>query len=167
MSASTQKHTVFGSSMQTKLADARVSQRPVAPGCEPSNEFDLRSLAEDIDHMGHVNNAVYLSWVQDVVVKRWSGMATEAEIAAYLWVALKHEITYRRPAFLGDALRATVVATGFIGAKAMFDTVIRRGDQIVAEVKSVWCALDKATNRPMRVAQDVIRRFIADVAPAG
>ena len=86
-------------------------------------------------------------------------MASDVEFATTLWVAMKHEITYRRPVFLGDAIHATVAATGFRGAKAMFDTVIRRGGQIVAEIKSVRCCLDTVTNRPIRVAQEVARYF--------
>lgn len=150
------------SGMETDFAALRVVPRPRRLGQYHCNEFELHAVPGDIDHMGHVNNAVYLSWVQDVVVKHWTGIASEAEFASYLWVAVKHEITYRRPAFLGDAIYATVVATGFRGAKAMFDTVIHRGDQIVAEIKSVWCCLDMATKRPMRVAQEVVRRFTLD-----
>ena len=155
------------SPMQTRHADLRVIPRRTSPGHRACNEFELHAIAGDIDHMGHVNQAVYLSWVQDVVVKYWSGMATEVEFATHLWVAVKHEITYRRPALPGDDLCATVAATGFRGARAMFDTVIRCGDQIVAEIKSVWCCLDKATRRPMRVAQDVVHRFTLDVLPKG
>ena len=56
----------------------------------------------DIDHMGHVNNAVYLRWVQDAVVRYWEAVAPAEAVAQHLWVALKHEISYRRPAFLED-----------------------------------------------------------------
>ena len=54
----------------------------------------------DIDHMGHVNNAVYLKWVQEAVVDYWSSVAPPSAVAQHLWVALKHEITYFRPTFL-------------------------------------------------------------------
>jgi len=64
--------------------------------------------AADIDHMGHVNNAVYLRWVQDAVVHYWEAVAPAEAVARHLWVALKHEISYLRPAFLGDGLAAHV-----------------------------------------------------------
>jgi acyl-CoA thioester hydrolase len=40
--------------------------------------------------------------------------------------------------------------------------MIRRGEQVLAEVKSSWCCLDAATLRPARLAKDVVARFIAD-----
>ena len=45
-------------------------------------------LPADIDHMGHVNNAVYLKWVQDAVVDYWSSVAPPGAVAAHLWVSL-------------------------------------------------------------------------------
>ncbi len=52
--------------------------------------------SRDIDHMGHVNNAVYLRWVQDAVTRYWEAVAPAEAVARHLWVALKHEISYRR-----------------------------------------------------------------------
>ena len=81
----------------------------------------------DIDFMGHVNNASYLKWVQDAVVDHWRNLAPPDAVAQHLWVALKHEITYRRPTFLGDDVIATVLLEKFHGARAFYETVIRRG----------------------------------------
>lgn len=116
----------------------------------------------DIDHMGHVNNSVYLRWVQEAVVGYWEKVAPADAVAAHLWVALKHEITYRRPAFLDDIVVADVIAEGVQGARAFFITVIKRGEDVVAEVKSSWCCLDAATKRPARLAKDVVRRFLPE-----
>jgi len=66
----------------------------------------------DIDHMGHVNNAVYLRWVQDAVTRYWEAVAPAEAVAQHLWVALKHEISYLRPAFLEDGLVAEVITVG-------------------------------------------------------
>lgn len=116
----------------------------------------------DIDHMGHVNNAVYLKWVQEAVVSYWQSVAPAEAVARHLWVALKHEITYRRPAFLDDEIMATVVAEGVQGARAFFSTLIKRGEEVIAEVKSSWCCLDAVTQRPARLARDVIQRFLPE-----
>ena len=75
-----------------------------ASHCHP-----ISILPDDIDFMGHVNNARYLGWVQDAVLSHWRRVAPAEEAAAKLWVALKHEITYRKPAFLDDQVIATVV----------------------------------------------------------
>jgi acyl-CoA thioester hydrolase len=119
----------------------------------------------DIDFMGHVNNAVYLTWVQDAVIAYWRKVAPAEAVAAHLWVALKHEITYRRPAFLEDQVIATVVAERVQGARALFRTLIKRGEDVLAEVESSWCALDAQSRRPIRVAREIAARFLADLAP--
>jgi acyl-CoA thioester hydrolase len=115
---------------------------------------------DDIDHMGHVNNAVYLKWVQESVVAYWEKVAPAEAVAGHLWIALKHEISYRKPAFLKDKVIAEVVAEGVKGTRAFFSTVVRRGEDVLAEVKSCWCCLDAATKRPARVQEAVAARFL-------
>ena len=114
----------------------------------------------DIDHMGHVNNAVYLTWVQDAVVQYWEKVAPAEAVAQHLWVALKHEITYRKPTFIGDVVVARVLAEQVRGARAFFTTILERGEEVLAEVKSCWCCLDAATLRPARLAREVADRFV-------
>ena len=114
----------------------------------------------DIDHMGHVNNAVYLRWVQEAVVRYWEAVAPAEAVATHLWVALKHEISYRRPALLHDGVVAEVIAERMQGARTFFSTIFRRGEDVVAEVSSSWCCLDATTLRPARLARDVAQRFL-------
>ena len=114
----------------------------------------------DIDHMGHVNNAVYLRWVQEAVVRYWEAVAPAEAVARHLWVALKHEISYLRPAFLEDGLVAEVLAERVLGARTFFSTIIRRGEEVLVEVQSSWCCLDAAPKRPARLARDVVARFV-------
>ena len=116
--------------------------------------------ATDIDHMGHVNNSVYLRWVQEAVVHYWEKVAPAEAVAAHLWVALKHEITYLKPTFLEDRVVADVIADQMQGVRAYFSTAIKRGEEVVAEIKSTWCCLDAATHRPSRLAREVVNRFV-------
>jgi acyl-CoA thioester hydrolase len=81
-------------------------------------------------------------------------------VARHLWVALKHEITYLRPTFLTDNVVAEVIAERVQGARAMFRTVLRRGEEVLSEIQSSWCCLDAATRRPARLAREVVRRFL-------
>lgn len=123
-------------------------QHPI--GIEPS----------DIDFMGHVNNATYLKWVQDAVLGHWQKLAPAEALPLHLWVALKHEITYRKPAFLDDQVTVSVVLEKVVGASAFYDTLIKRGEEVLAEVKSRWCCLDAATLRPARIARELVERFL-------
>jgi acyl-CoA thioester hydrolase len=117
-------------------------------------------VPDDIDHMGHVNNSVYLKWVQEAVVDFWEKVAPPEAVAKHLWIALSHEINYRRPTFLDDLVVADVIAEKVEGARAFFTTVIKRGEEVLAEVKSTWCCLDAASHRPARLARDIAARFL-------
>jgi acyl-CoA thioester hydrolase len=112
--------------------------------------------------MGHVNNAVYLKWVQEAVIDYWRSVAPADAVAQHLWVALKHEITYLRPTFLQDIVVAEVIAEKVQGARAMFRTVLRRGEEVLSEIHSSWCCLDAESLRPARLAREVVRRFLPD-----
>ena len=114
----------------------------------------------DIDFMGHVNNAIYLNWVQDAVIAHWQGIAGPEAVAAHVWVALKHEITYRKPAFLNDQIVADVALEEVRRESAFYETVIRRGEDVLARVKSRWCCLDAATLRPTRLGRDIVSKFL-------
>ena len=121
--------------------------------------FPIKVIPTDIDFMGHVNNARYLSWVQDAVLNHWHKLAPADAVASKAWVALKHEITYRRPAFLEDDVVAQTVLENFKGPRAFYSTVIRRGEEVLAEVKSAWCCIDAETLRPAKIGEEMRRFF--------
>jgi acyl-CoA thioester hydrolase len=124
-----------------------------------AHNFAIGVDPTDIDFMGHVNNASYLKWVQAAVLSHWKQLAPPEAVATHMWVALKHEITYRKPAFLEDNVIATVILEKVHGASAFYETIIRRGEEVLAEVKSRWCCLDATTHRPARLAPSVVDRF--------
>ena len=125
-----------------------------------THDHPIGILAADIDFMGHVNNARYLNWVQDAVIAHWQKLAPPAAVAQHAWVALKHEITYRKPAFLDDEVIATVVLDRIEGVRAFYSTLIKRGEDVLAEVKSSWCCIDAKTLRPARIAKDIAAHFM-------
>ena len=125
------------------------------------HHHSIAIAADDIDFMGHVNNANYLSWVQEAVIAHWQKFAPSEVISTHLWVALKHEITYRKPAFLEDDVFAEVLLEKIHGARAFYSTIIKRGEEVLAEVQSSWCCVDADTQRPIRIAKDIAARFFS------
>jgi acyl-CoA thioester hydrolase len=134
------------------------TESPAAPFLHP-----ITVKPADIDFMGHVNNARYLNWVQEAVLAHWRGIAPAEDVASKAWVALKHEITYRKPAFLDDAVIAQTVLERFTGARAFYSTLIKRGEEVLAEVQSAWCCIDAQTLRPARIGEHLRAFFF----PAG
>jgi len=124
-------------------------------------ELPIAVLSADIDQMDHVNNVVYLRWVQDVATAHWNSAATQVQQEAVAWVVVRHEIDYKYPARLGDRLIARTWVGG--ARKHLFERhteIIRAEDsKLMAKARSVWCAIDARTGRPTRVGADVRERF--------
>ena len=69
------------------------------------------------------------------------------------------QITYRKPAFLEDDVIARTVLESTRGARAFYHTVIERGGEVLAEVKSSWCCIDAKSLRPARIGEEIARHF--------
>jgi acyl-CoA thioester hydrolase len=116
---------------------------------------------DDIDAMDHVNNVAYLRWVQDVATAHWRHLTTPDEQRQWLWIVLRHEIDYKRPAVLGDE----VVAQTWVGAamrlkfKRHTEIRRRRDGELLAKAVSWWCPLDGDTRRPSPPGEEIRRRF--------
>ena len=135
-----------------------------APAAVPAHltyELRLEVDASHLDGQGHVNNVVYVHWVQDVAIAHWEALTTPAQRSATGWVALRHEIDYLHPARLGDA----VVVRTRIGALEKltferFTEITRATDgRALARARTLWCPVEPGTGRPRRVSADVRALF--------
>jgi acyl-CoA thioester hydrolase len=124
-------------------------------------EMIVQVLPGDIDEQDHVNNTVYLRWVQDVATAHWRAVASPEAQEAIGWVVLRHEIDYKAPAAVGDE----VVLRTWVGkaSRLTFErfTEIRRSrdGRLLSEARTLWCPIDAQTGRPVRVSADVRAQF--------
>ena len=129
----------------------------------PVFEFELTARAEHIDILGHVNNAVWVQWMEQVAVAHWESVADPAHKDAYFWVVVRHEIDYLRAAVEGDRILArTWVGDAPRGAK--FDRhmeFVAQDGKICVRARSWWAIIDKAAGRPIRVPPEVVAPFLA------
>ena len=121
------------------------------------------ATAGDIDELGHVNNAVWVRWIQDVATAHWRAAADPAHVDAYIWVVTRHEIDYLRPLLEGESVTArTWVAEPPRGAR--FDRLMAftgaDGEDHV-RARTTWAMIDKATGRPARVPREVVETFLS------
>lgn len=118
-------------------------------------------LPEDIDEQDHVNNMVYLRWVQEIATAHWRAIASAEAQAAIGWVVLRHEIDYKSPAVLGDQIELRT----WVGkaTRLTFErfTEIRRKNEakLLAQGRTLWCPIDPGTGRPTRVSNEVRSQF--------
>jgi len=126
-----------------------------------SFEMTISVDAADIDALGHVNNAVYVRWIQDVAVAHWQVLAPPHIQAEVLWVVLRHEIDYKQPAFQPDV----IVLRTWVGAAEglrfdRFTEVLRAPERkVLAQARTVWVPIDPKTNRPRRVSAELRNLF--------
>ena len=119
---------------------------------------------EHIDELGHVNNAVWLQWVQDIATAHWNAVAAPEHAARYVWVVTRHEIDYRGNVGLGETVSAETWIPG-PPRGAQFDRCVEfrgaSGKRLV-QVRSTWAMLDKQSGRLARVPAEVAAPFLED-----
>jgi acyl-CoA thioester hydrolase len=115
----------------------------------------------DIDEQDHVNNTVYLRWIQEVAIAHWKSLASAEAQRAIRWVVLRHEIDYKTPACLGDEiLLRTWVGEASRLKFERFTEVRRKSDnQLFAQARTVWVPIDWQTGKPTRVSAEVREKF--------
>ena len=119
------------------------------------------ALPEHIDELGHVNNAVWADWIQQIATAHWVAVASAEHLAAYVWVVTRHEIDYRGNIALGES----VTAETFIPAEpkgAQFDrrvTFRNSAGKVIVSARTTWALIDKASGRLLRVREEVAAPF--------
>ena len=115
----------------------------------------------DIDELGHVNNTVYLRWVQDVATAHWQAVASAQAQASVAWVVLRHEIDYKAPALADDeVLLRTWVGKATRLTFERHTEILRNPDrQPLAKARTLWCPISTATRRPTRVTTELRAQF--------
>jgi acyl-CoA thioester hydrolase len=131
----------------------------------PVFEMTFAAAPAHIDELGHVNNAVWVQWIQQVAVAHWDAVADAAHKDAYYWVVIRHEIDYFRAALEGDRIAArTWVGEAPKGAR--FDRLMEftgPDGKACVRAKTQWAIIDKASGRPIRVPLEVIAPFLPQV----
>ena len=115
----------------------------------------------DIDELGHVNNAVYLVWAQDIATAHWRRAAGEALIEKYVWVALRHEIDYRDEVRAGETVEVRTWLGRAAGPRYERHVDIRKpgASRFSAKVRTDWCLIDAKTRKPRRVGAEIFEPF--------
>lgn len=116
-------------------------------------QFELSVEVEEkhIDALSHVNNIVYLQWVQEVAGAHWFSVA--GKNSGYIWVVRKHEIEYFKPAFKGDILSLRTWVEKMEGFRSIRRVDILRGEEILCSCTTNWIALDSDNLRPKRIEE--------------
>lgn len=128
------------------------------------SEYEIRVTVQpdEIDELEHVNNAVYVRYIE--AVARAHSDARGYTLEKYMEMAAvpvvrQHRITYLRPARAGDELTLKTRIGRVSGVRAVREVKILRGDELLVEAETEWVWVDPATMRPMKVPAEVVAAF--------
>ncbi|MET0377313.1 MAG: acyl-CoA thioesterase [Rhizorhabdus sp.] len=136
----------------------------MAAGTGGLSRFTLAFTAapEHIDRMGHVNNAVWVQWMEALATAHWEAVAAPEHQAAYAWLVVRHEIDYRGNIRESESTKATTWVEGPPdGARFERRYEFRNGaGKLIVGARTQWAMVDIVSTRIMRVPEDVARPFI-------
>ena len=124
---------------------------------------DFTAQAGDIDELGHVNNAVWVQWIQDLATSHWQAAARAEDIVHYFWVVVRHEIDYRGNIAAGETVTGeTWIEPPARGATSRRRVEFRQGDgSVIVSALTTWAMLDRAGQRLVRVRPETLAPFAA------
>lgn len=126
-------------------------------------EHEIAVPASAIDDNGHVNNVVYVQWMQDVAIAHFEsvGGTPMMKAAGATWVARSHYIEYLRPAVAGDRVRVRTWVENFRRVMSLRKYEFTRvgDDTVLAKGHTEWVLVDAATGRPKSVPAEIVTLF--------
>src|SRR5689334_938143 len=124
----------------------------------------LRVRTYEMDQLGHVNNAVYLNYMEQAATEHAEalGFGKERVMAlGGLFVVRQHEVLYLGSAVAGDELEVTTWPEQLTGPRAIRSYLIHNaatGKRLVA-ARTLWVWVDARTGRPRPMPREMLDAF--------
>jgi acyl-CoA thioester hydrolase len=116
-----------------------------------------------VDRNGHVNNVVYVQWMQDVAVRHFTAMggAEPMSGAGATWVVRSHAVEYLKPAFAGERIEARtwVENLGRVRSTRRYEFIRTSDETLLARGATEWVFVDLETGRPRAIPPEVRNLF--------
>ncbi|WP_298781740.1 thioesterase family protein [uncultured Polaribacter sp.] len=113
--------------------------------------------SSDIDDLQHVNNAVFVKWMDDVASTHWKFLTKNNPLPEYIWVVNKHEIEYKKEAIFGDKIIAKTWVGDTIGVTSERFIEFYIKDVLIVKAKTIWVMLNAKTYKPTRIRENVLK----------
>ena len=121
-----------------------------------SFQYSFPVEEQHIDALNHVNNVVYVQWINDISGKHWQKITTKVLDEKYFWVVIRHEIDYVNQALLGDKITIFTWVGESRGVKSVRHVQIQKGDEVIVKAQTTWCLIDSKTFKPTRIKEDIL-----------
>jgi len=124
-------------------------------------EFTVPESA--VDQNGHVNNVVYVQWMQDVAVlhSEATGGTRAMHTAGGTWVVRSHKVEYLSPAFADEEIVALTWVVNFRRVRSVRrHKFFRKSDNtLLAKGETEWVFVDAESGTPRKIPEEVMRLF--------
>lgn len=117
----------------------------------------IKVSSEDIDTLQHVNNLVYVKWMDDIATTHWSYLTKNNPLPQYVWVVTRHEIDYKNQATLGDEILVKTWVGETKGITSIRFMEFYKDDVLLVAAKTTWAMLDAKTFKPTRIRENVLK----------
>ncbi len=110
----------------------------------------------DTDALGHVNNAVYLNYLEIARVDYLQNVLGRMDVKDFGVILARAEVDYKSPAFHHETLLVgcRVESLGGSSINMTYRVEDKKTGRLVASAKTVLVAYDYAAGRPVRIPQD-------------
>ena len=112
--------------------------------------------ASHIDELNHVNNVVYLQWIQDIANLHWTQLKKGVDTAAYAWVVIRHEIDYAGQALLGDAIVAKTWVGKTGGIRSIIHVEFYKENKLIVKAQTTFCLVNSKNFKPTRITDQLL-----------
>ncbi len=116
-----------------------------------------------VDANGHVNNVVYVRWLQEAATAHAAaaGCTAATRAAGATWVVREHRVEYLRPVEAGEAVevRTWVATMGRVRSLRRTEVVRERDGAVAARGWTDWVFVDAVGRRPRAIPPEVAGAF--------
>jgi len=112
--------------------------------------------ASHIDELNHVNNVVYLQWIQDIANLHWTQLKKGVDTDAYAWVVIRHEIDYAGQALLGDAIVAKTWVGKTGGIRSIRHVEFYKENKLIVKAQTTFCLVNSKNFKPTRITDQLL-----------
>ncbi|WP_428740274.1 acyl-CoA thioesterase [Tenacibaculum sp.] len=121
------------------------------------NLFEQKHIvtSDEIDEYNHVNNVVYVQWMQNISDAHWKELSKNVTNLDYVWFVIRHEVDYKNQAVLGDEITLRTWVGKTEGIKSVRHFEMYRGETLLVKSQTTFCLLDATTKKPRRITKEV------------
>ncbi|WP_159947431.1 acyl-CoA thioesterase [Polaribacter septentrionalilitoris] len=125
-------------------------------------ELKIKVSSEDIDTLDHVNNLVYVKWMDKIATTHWAYLTKENPLPQYVWVVMRHEIDYLKQATLGDEITVKTWVGETKGITSVRFMEFYKNKTLLVKAKTTWVMLDAKTHKPTRIRENVLKVLLPE-----